>query len=129
MKSAMVREGLCVVAYSIPRAPYDVGVGHLAGLCVVGEIHVHESILLRRWGARRACAKGPTAAFILLVYRPLSRTQLMYCNRDRMLRYVLGRAVHQAEESGLFRPILRDSTQQDIATMTSNPPDARSNPA
>jgi hypothetical protein len=50
MKSVMVRYGLSVVAYPIGGTPYDVGVGHLAELYVVREMHVHESILLRRWG-------------------------------------------------------------------------------
>jgi hypothetical protein len=48
MKSAMVREGFSVVAYPIGEIPYDVGVRHLEELYVVGEMHVHKSILLRR---------------------------------------------------------------------------------
>jgi hypothetical protein len=51
MKFAMGHEGLCVETYPIGGTPYDVGVGHLAELYVVREIHVHESILLRRSGA------------------------------------------------------------------------------
>jgi hypothetical protein len=51
MKSAMVREDLFIVAYSLGGTQYDVDVGHLAELYVVREMHVHESILLRRWGA------------------------------------------------------------------------------
>jgi hypothetical protein len=51
MKSAMVREGLFIVAYLIGGTQYDVGVGHLAELYVIREIHGHESILLRRWGS------------------------------------------------------------------------------
>jgi hypothetical protein len=47
MKSAMVRDGLSVVAYPIGGTPYDVGVEYLAELYVVREMHVHESILLR----------------------------------------------------------------------------------
>ncbi len=50
MKFAMVREDLLMVVYPIGRTHYDVGVGHLAELYVVREMHVHESILLRRWG-------------------------------------------------------------------------------
>jgi hypothetical protein len=48
MKSAMVREGLFMVVYPIGGTHYDVGVGHLAELYVIREMHVHESILLRR---------------------------------------------------------------------------------
>jgi hypothetical protein len=51
MKSAMVRGGLCVVAYPIGGTQYDVSVGHLAELYVIREMYVHESILLRRWGS------------------------------------------------------------------------------
>jgi hypothetical protein len=60
MKSVMVRDGLSVVAYPIGGTPYDVGVGHLAGLYVVREMHVHESILLR------ACANWRVAALNFL---------------------------------------------------------------
>jgi hypothetical protein len=51
MKSAMVREGLFMVAYPIGGTYYDVGVRHLAELYIIREIHAHESILLRRWGS------------------------------------------------------------------------------
>jgi hypothetical protein len=48
MKSAVVSEALFRVAYPIGGTRHDVGVGHLAELYVVREMHVHESILLRR---------------------------------------------------------------------------------
>ena len=51
MKFAIVREGLFIVAYPIGGTQYDVDVGHLAELYVIRDMHVHESILLRRWGS------------------------------------------------------------------------------
>jgi hypothetical protein len=87
MKSAIVREGLFMVAYPIGGTQYDVGVGHLAETYVIREMHIHESILLRRWGSRGACVKGCTVAFILLVYCTLScspqPTNVLqpYCNQ------------------------------------------------
>jgi hypothetical protein len=50
MKSAIVREHLFMVAYPIAGTRYHVGVGHLVETYVIREMHVHESILLRRWG-------------------------------------------------------------------------------
>jgi hypothetical protein len=50
MKSAMVRDGHFMLAYLIAGTHYDVGVRHLAELYVITEMHVYESILLRRWG-------------------------------------------------------------------------------
>ena len=54
MKCAMVREGPFIVAYPIGGTQYDVGVGPLAELYVVRQMHGHEAILLklpRRWGS------------------------------------------------------------------------------
>jgi hypothetical protein len=48
MKSAMVCEGLFMVAYPIGGTQYDVAVRHLAETYVIREMHVHKSILLRR---------------------------------------------------------------------------------
>ena len=50
MKSAMVREGLFMVAYPIGGTQHGLGVGHFAEPYVVREMHGHEYILLRRWG-------------------------------------------------------------------------------